>query len=308
MRIMSQTVQRQANQMPAWLMSSGVVIGIVGAIVKKQAESIGELIGLLRSERPYRTARRAAPTDRAVLSRRWQRATDWPLMLAAVVFLAAYAVPILAPDLPSWLLDLCRWLSWITWGIFVVDIVVRLALAEERLRYLGRRWYDLLVIVLPLLRPLRLLRLIPLLSVLNRRAQTGLRGRVAIYVAGGASLLAFVAALAVLDVEQTSPDANISDFGDAIWWAVTTMTTVGYGDHYPVTSVGRVVAFGLMLGGIALLGTVTATMASWLVESVQAEKEQAEDLQAMVQRLEAKIDLLATEPKHDVDATSMHRR
>jgi voltage-gated potassium channel len=308
MRIMSQTVQRRANQMPAWLMSSGVVIGIVGAIVKKQAESIGELIGLLRSERPYRTARRAAPTDRAVLSRRWQRATDWPLMLAAVVFLAAYAVPILAPDLPSWLLDLCRWLSWITWGIFVVDIVVRLALAEERLRYLGRRWYDLLVIVLPLLMPLRLLRLIPLLSVLNRRAQTGLRGRVAIYVAGGASLLAFVAALAVLDVEQTSPDANISDFGDAIWWAVTTMTTVGYGDHYPVTSVGRVVAFGLMLGGIALLGTVTATMASWLVESVQAEKEQAEDLQAMVQRLEAKIDLLATEPKHDVDATSMHRR
>jgi hypothetical protein len=49
-------------------------------------------------------------------------------------------------------------------------------------------------------------------------------------------------------------------------------------------------------------------MASWLVESVQAEKERAEDLQAMVQRLEAKIDLLATEPKHDVDATSMHRR
>jgi voltage-gated potassium channel len=307
MRIMSQTVQRQANQMPAWLMSSGVVIGIVGAIVKKQAESIGELIGLLRSERPYRTARRAAPTDRAVLSRRWQRATDWPLMLAAVVFLAAYAVPILAPDLPSWLLDLCRWLSWITWGIFVVDLVVRLALAEERLRYLGRRWYDLLVIVLPLLRPLRLLRLMPLLSVLNRRAQTGLRGRVAIYVAGGASLLAFVAALAVLDVEQTSPDANISDFGDAIWWAVTTMTTVGYGDHYPVTSVGRVVAFGLMLGGIALLGTVTATLASWLVESVQAEKEQAVDLQAMVQRLEAKVDLLATEP-HNLDPTSTRRR
>ena len=69
-------------------------------------------------------------------------------MVAAVVFLAAYAVPILAPDLPGWLLDLCRWLSWITWGIFVVDIVVRLALAEERLRYLGRHWYDLLVIVL----------------------------------------------------------------------------------------------------------------------------------------------------------------
>jgi voltage-gated potassium channel len=55
--------------------------------------------------------------ERAVLGRRWERATEWPLRIAAVVFLAAYAVPILAPDLPSGLLDLCRWLSWITWGL-----------------------------------------------------------------------------------------------------------------------------------------------------------------------------------------------
>jgi voltage-gated potassium channel len=183
-----------------------------------------------------------------------------------------------------------------------------MALADKRKRYLVRHWYDLLVVVLPLLRPLRLFRLIPLLSVLNRRAHTGLQGRVAIYVAGGASLLAFVAALAVLDVERSSPDANITGFGDAIWWAVTTMTTVGYGDHYPVTSAGRVVAFGLMLGGIALLGTVTAILASWLVESVQAEKEQAEDLQATVRLLQAKVELLAPEPNTTSTPTSPQRR
>jgi voltage-gated potassium channel len=193
------------------------------------------------------------------------------------------------PGSPTWLLDLCRSLSWITWGIFVVDIVVRLVLANERVRYLVSHWYDILVLALPSLRPLRLLRLIPLLSVLNRRATIRLRGRVGIYVAGDASLLAFCAALAVLDAERSSPDANITDFGDAIWWAVTTMTTVGYGDHYPVTAVGRLVAFGLMIGGIALLGTVTATLASWLVETVAAEKEQAEDLQVTIQRLEDKI-------------------
>jgi voltage-gated potassium channel len=243
--------------------------------------------------------------ERAVLGRRWERATDWPLMVAAVVFLAAYAVPVLDPGLPTWLLGVCQWLSWITWAVFVIDFVVRLALADERLRYLVGHWYDLLVIVLPLLRPLRLLRLIPLLSVLNRRAQIRLRGRVAIYVAGGASLLAFCAALAVLDVERSSIDANITDFGDAMWWAITTMTTVGYGDHYPVTAVGRLVAFGLMIGGIALLGTVTATLASWLVETVAAEKEQAEDLQVTVRRLEAKIDRLAAE---DNSAPSPRRR
>jgi voltage-gated potassium channel len=222
--------------------------------------------------------------ERAVLVYRWERASEWPLMIAAVVFLAAYALPILNPDLPSWLLDLCRSLSWITWGIFVIDIVIRLVLADGRMRYLVRHWYDVLVLALPLLRPLRLLRLIPLLSVLNRRAKIRLRGRVGIYVAGGASLLAFCAALAVLDAERSSPDANISDFGDAMWWAVTTMTTVGYGDHYPVTAAGRLVAFGLMIGGIALLGAVTATLASWLVETVAAEKEQAEDLQITVRR------------------------
>jgi voltage-gated potassium channel len=61
-------------------------------------------------------------TERAVLVRRWERGSEWPLMVAAVVFLAAYAAPILDLDLPGWLLNLCRPLSWLTWGIFVVRL------------------------------------------------------------------------------------------------------------------------------------------------------------------------------------------
>ena len=244
----------------------------------------------------------AGAAERAARAQRWERATDWPLIAAGLIFLAAYAVPILRPDLPRGLIEVCGWLTLITWGIFIVDFVVRVLLADRRLRYVVRHWYDALVVILPLLRPLQLLRLIPLLMVINRRAQSRLRGRVVVYVVGGASLLAFCAALAVLDAERSNPNANIKDFGDATWWAVTTMTTVGYGDRYPVTGVGRLVAFGLMVGGIALLGTVTATLASWLVELVGAEREQADDLHALVRRLEAKVDQLAAERDPDPDA------
>ena len=84
-----------------------------------------------------------------------------------------------------------------------------------------------------------------------------LRGRVATYVAGSAALLVF-GALAVLDAEQSVPDAKILTFGDALWWAVTTITTVGYGDLDPVTAVGRAVAVALMLSGIAVTGAVSS--------------------------------------------------
>ncbi len=131
-----------------------------------------------------------------------------------------------------------------------------------------------MVVVLPALRPLRLLRLVTLLTVLNRRAAGSMRGRVAVYVTGATTLMLFIAALAVLDAERGKRDSNIATFGDALWWTMTTVTTVGYGDRFPVTGTGRFVAAGLMLAGIALLGVVTASVASWLLERV-AEVEEA---------------------------------
>ena len=224
---------------------------------------------------------------------RWERAAEWPLTAAAAAFLAAYAAPIIVPALPLPLVALCGTVVWVTWALFALDFVVRVALTDQRARYVLRHWLDVVIIALPLLRPLRLLRLVTLLQVLNRRASDELRGKVTVYVAGGSGLLAFCGALAVLDAERSNPEANIENFGDALWWAITTMTTVGYGDRYPTTGEGRLVAAALMIGGITLLGTVTASLASWLVEHVTAaEQKEVEDLRGEVRALSAKLDRL----------------
>lgn len=229
---------------------------------------------------------------------RWEKAGEWPLTFAALAFLLAYAWPILDPSLaPGWV-TATETVSWVAWAMFAVDYAVRLRLASHRAAFVRKNWLDLLVVLLPLLRPLRLLRLVTLLAVLQRKAGGSLRGRVSVYVAGAAVMTMFVASLAILDAERGRAGSTIEGFGDALWWAATTVTTVGYGDQYPVTTAGRLVAAGLMLAGIALIGVVTATLASWLIERVQEIEETARTateqdvrvLSEQIARLQATVD------------------
>jgi voltage-gated potassium channel len=200
----------------------------------------------------------------------WRRYSEWPLVVAAVVFLVAYSVEVIAdlPDRQSHELDV---VIWITWSLFIVDYLANLVLAERRWHWFKRNLYELVILGLPVLRPLRLLRLVALLKLMQNFAGQAFRGRIVTYVIASALLLTYVGALAGLDAEQDAPGSNIRNFGDALWWSVVTITTVGYGDHYPVTLVGRLVAVGLMIGGIAVLGVITAALASWLIEQVGKE-------------------------------------
>ncbi len=161
----------------------------------------------------------------------WERRTRIPLALAAAVFLTAYAWPILDPQLdPGWV-NAASWVVWITWGLFVVDCVVRLGFSVDRWRFFRHNLLDLATVVLPPLRPLRLVRVVRVLSVLNRIAGQSLRGQVATYVVVASGLVIFIASLAVLDAERGKPGASIQTFPDALWWAFSTVTTVGYGDE-----------------------------------------------------------------------------
>lgn len=186
-------------------------------------------------------------------------------MVAAILFLIAYATQILA-DPSGTIAALCEATLYVTWAVFLIDYLVRLALAENRARWFVRHLLDLAIVVLPMLRPLRLMRFLAILAIIQRGAGTMLRGRVVVYTVGATILTVVIAGLAVYDAERVT--GNIDSFGDAIWWAFVTITTVGYGDYYPVTITGRIVAVGLMIGGIALIGVVTATLASWIVERV----------------------------------------
>lgn len=203
----------------------------------------------------------------------WERRSEVPLLLLAVAFLVAYAWPILDPNIDRDIESFLQLTTWTVWAVFALDFVARLALAEARREYAARHWYDVALIMLPLLRPLRLLRLLAFLRILNRTVAGSLAGRVTTYVVGAAVMAIGLGALAALDVERDAPGANITNAGDALWWATTTVTTVGYGDYFPVTTAGRVVAVALMLMGIALVGSITAAVAASLIANVEGAKD-----------------------------------
>jgi len=175
----------------------------------------------------------------------------------------------------------------VVWVGFGVDYLMRLYLSQDHWAFFKHNIVDLLSVALPVLRPLRLLRLVALLSVLNRIGSGTLRGRVVTYAIGGTALLILVGALAVTDAERAAPDAVIDGFGDGLWWAIVTLTTVGYGDTAPVTTTGRMVAVALMLGGIALLGVVTATLSSYFVEHISEQEDDSAAIKAQLAELQA---------------------
>lgn len=206
---------------------------------------------------------------------RWEQRAEWPLAIIAVVFLVAYSIRVLA-ETQGKADTVVTAILWITYAAFVVDYVVRLILATDRGRWFVRHIFDLLIVALPLLRPLRLLRVVVLVVALQKAIGGAIRGRIIVYTVSATVLLIYVASLGILEEERYEPESSIANFGDALWWSLTTITTVGYGNQEPVTTVGRLIAAVLMIGGISLIGLVTATLASWIVERVAEEDESAQ--------------------------------
>ncbi|WP_232235997.1 potassium channel family protein [Nocardia sp. BMG51109] len=205
----------------------------------------------------------------------WERATNIPMGVLAALFLGVYAWHVLdtadSPTLDSWLtgVDIA------IWAIFAADFLIRLGLSTRRWQFLRSHPLELLIVLLPPVRPLRLLRAALLvLDTLNRNTLT--RTRLAVFVGVSSLLVVFLCSLAMFDAEYGAPGANVQSYGDALWWSAVSVTTVGYGDYYPVTGEGRLVALLLMTFGIGLISFAIGTTTSWVIDQLKTVEESAE--------------------------------
>lgn len=177
----------------------------------------------------------------------------------AIAFLIALILLWSFPEAPPAVISTLDLVTWLVWGGYVIDYFVRLACSTPRGAFVRTHKADLLMVLVPMLRLLRVFLLLrkALANVSTEKIAGSVVSIVALIVLGSAFL--------VWRVEHDAPGASITTFREAIWWAIVTTTTVGYGDYTPVTAQGRLIAIVVMIVGVGLIGTVSATTAAWFV-------------------------------------------
>ena len=199
----------------------------------------------------------------------------WNLTLTflAVLFLLVFSVPAFVLDLSNEAQSLIELIQWICWFAFALDLVIGLLTSRSKKEYLLKHPLELISVLLPFLRPLRLMRVISFGGLALQKIAMGKQFAITIKVALTAIFVSYIAAVQITISERDVEGSNIKTFSDGLWWAVTTVTTVGYGDRFPTTPEGRILAVMLMLVGISLVGVITASVASWFVRLSQEESK-----------------------------------
>jgi voltage-gated potassium channel len=246
---------------------------------------------------------------------RYAQFSEAPMTALALVMIPVLLIPLVRPvhGAVAASFDVADYLIW---AVFGADYFTRLCLAPERWRFVRTHLIDLAVVLLPFLRPLRALRALRGLGQLRMLrllqasrlaafvgtgigharaivARRGLHYVVAIVIA-----IMFVSAALEVAFEAHARGGTIHTYGGALWWSVVTITSVGYGDQYPVTIAGRAVAVVLMITGIALFGVVAAAIASYFVEQDAGRRVEArvDEVLEVLHRVEARLDEIERRP------------
>jgi voltage-gated potassium channel len=194
------------------------------------------------------------------------------LTFFAIMFLVAFSYPAffdVVSESTQRLLDTVQWTVWIA---FAVDLLIGFTRAKNKKKFILNHPIDVAAVILPFLRPLRLLKVISFGGLVLQKVAIGKQFTVTIKVVIASIFIAYVSAVQMTISESKVDGSNIKNIGDGLWWAITTVTTVGYGDRYPTTLEGKSLAVLLMVTGISLMGVITATVAAWFIEMSRNER------------------------------------
>ena len=189
-------------------------------------------------------------------------------------FLIAYSYPAFVINVTSSSQSILDGVQWVSWIAFAADLLFGIFKSSDKAQFLKRHPLEILAVVLPFLRPLRLLRFISFGTLVFEKVNLGKSIAITFKVIVTALFLTYLAGIEITMAERGKPGATIQSIGDGFWWAITTLTTVGYGDIYPTTTEGRFIAVGLMVSGICVLGFISATVAAWFVKMTQDDSGQ----------------------------------
>ena len=195
------------------------------------------------------------------------------LTFLALAFLVAFSYPAFVNSVPSSTQTLLNIVQWISWIAFAADLIYGLSTAENKKKYLKKHPLEVAAVLLPFLRPLRLMRVISFGGLAIQKVAIGRQFAITVKVFLASIFVAYISAVQITITERGVDGSNIKNFGDGLWWAMTTVTTVGYGDRYPTTTEGRLIAIALMIMGISLMGVITASVAAWFVKMGQEDSQ-----------------------------------
>jgi voltage-gated potassium channel len=204
--------------------------------------------------------------------------SEFVYMILGFAYLGIYTVQVLVEP-PAEIFNNLEIVADSIYWLFALDVALRLIHLgkdiftwEGSIGFIRQNWLALLALLLPAFRALRVLRVVIVLRGLQPFLRTR-SSRVGTIVGVTFPLILYTAALSVLEAERYAEGSNITNFLDAIWWAIASVTTVGYGDKFPVTGDGRLIATFLMVIGIGLFSALTALLAAWVMGDRKKESQ-----------------------------------
>ena len=196
---------------------------------------------------------------------RWRERMALSTLILSLLYTITYVTPIYFYPMNHSLVEVFRWSNYLIWALFLFDYLIQLYLSSNRRKFFTTHFVELFLLIVPFFRPLRGLRALLFTSKASFSSKKSYIKSIPILIAVTTVLMILIMGAVILEIERFAPGSHITTPSDALWWALVTVTTIGYGDVYPVTTEGRLVAGVLIVFGVAMISALTASFAAWIL-------------------------------------------